>query len=184
MLNFLLLIADESNHAKITYIYNKFHDDMIRFARYRLKMCGIPNYYLDAEDIIQNVFMKIIKYIDNIDFSVTEKNLKVYIFSIVTNETTNFCKDHVFIDNLDEQIDLVSNDDFIEKIKIHEQYDKVIKVIERMDERYSVTLMYYYSLEMNVRDIADLMGISEKTVYTRLERGKKLLLELVKEIHN
>ena len=33
---------------------------------------------------------------------------------------------------------------------------------------------------MTVNEIADMMGISAKTVYTRLARGKKLLLDSIK----
>jgi DNA-directed RNA polymerase specialized sigma24 family protein len=33
---------------------------------------------------------------------------------------------------------------------------------------------------MTVKEIADMMGISAKTVYTRLARGKKLLLDSLK----
>ena len=83
MLNFLLMIADESNREKIEYIYYKYHDDMIRFARYKLKDFDIDSYELDSEDVVQNAFLKIVKYIDAIDISKPENQLKSYIFSIV-----------------------------------------------------------------------------------------------------
>ena len=53
-----------------------------------------------------------------------------------------------------------------------------------MDEKYSITLMYRYSSSMSVKEIADLMGISEKTVYTRISRGKQKLLEMLEENKN
>ena len=69
MLQFLLSIADEKDHAKIEYLYNRYHEDMIRFARYRLRQKKMPNYELDAEDAVQNAFLKITKYIDKVDFT-------------------------------------------------------------------------------------------------------------------
>jgi len=54
----LLSITDESNHGKITYLYNNYHDDMIRLAKSRLKKHGCTNYEFDAEDIVQDVLKK------------------------------------------------------------------------------------------------------------------------------
>ena len=46
------------------YIYSHFHDDMIRLAKSRLKNAGYCNYELEAEEVVQESFIKIIKYID------------------------------------------------------------------------------------------------------------------------
>ena len=90
MLSFLLTIANESDREKIEYIYYKYHNDMIRFTRCRLKNANVFSYELAAEDVVQNSFLKIVKYIDAIDFTRSEKELKSYIFSIVANEINNY----------------------------------------------------------------------------------------------
>ena len=56
----------------------------------------------------------------------------------------------------------------------------MVKAIEKLDEKYSTTLQLFYCEEMAPNDIAELMGLSPKTVYTRLARGKKILLESLK----
>ena len=56
----------------------------------------------------------------------------------------------------------------------------MVKAIETLDERYSTTLYMVYCQEMTVNEIAEMMGISTKTVYTRLARGRKLLLDTIK----
>ena len=53
----------------------------------------------------------------------------------------------------------------------------IVEKIKQLDDRYSITLLLYYGEKMDVKKISELMGVVEKTVYTRLERGKKLLLE-------
>ena len=59
-----------------------YHDDMIRFAKGRLKQKRIPSYEIDAEDAVQNSFVKIIKYIDMINLSAPEK-IKSYVYVAV-----------------------------------------------------------------------------------------------------
>ena len=182
VLNFLLMIADESNREKIEYIYNRYHDDMIRFARYRLRCLGISSYELDSEDVVQNAFLKIVKYIDAIDISKSEKQLKMYIFSIVANETKNFTGDNMDYDDIDIYSETMTDEDFFEKLQIDIRHDSIVEKIKQLDEKYSITFLLYYDKGMDVKKISELMGIAEKTVYTRLERGKRLLLdELPKE---
>ena len=176
MLNFLLMIAEEGNREKIEYIYYKYHDDMIRFARHRLKYLGISSYELDSEDVVQNAFLKIVKYIDAIDISKPENQLRTYIFSIVVNETLNFVEDNADYDDIDTYIEM-PDEYFFDKLQINIRYWHVVEKIKQLDERYSITLLLYYGEEMEVKKISELMGVAEKTVYTHLERGKKLLLE-------
>ena len=177
VLNFLLMIADESNREKIEYIYYKYHDDMIRFARYKLKDFDIDSYELDSEDVVQNAFLKIVKYIDAIDISKPENQLKSYIFSIVANETKNFIEDATHYDDIDIYAETMIDDYFFDKLQINIRYEHVVEKIKQLDEKYSITLLFYYGEDMDVKKISELMEIAEKTVYTRLERGKRLLLE-------
>ena len=179
MLLFLLSISDESNSSKIEYIYNNFHNDMLRFAKTRLKNSGLPNYLIDAEDSVQNAFMKIVKYIDSIDFSVSQKELKAYVITIVANETANIIASYREISDLDENVADLDDCEFFERLHIKDRYEQVIKAIAGLDEKYSITLMYYYQNDMSVNEIAGLMGISAKTVYSRLSRGKRLLIDLM-----
>ena len=176
MLYFLLTIADESQHAKIEYLYYTYHDDMIRHAKFRLKNCGRSNYEMDAEDVVQNAFVKIAKYTHAIDFTLSPKELKSYVLTIVANEVSNFLKENVAFEEIDSNL---TDEDFFAELRIKERYDEVVSAIEQLDERYSIVLLYRYREEMSVKDLAALLGIAEKSIYTRLDRGRKLLLDLL-----
>lgn len=177
MLQFLLSIADESDHAKIKYLYAQYHDTMIRFAKYRLHKMGMPNYAADAEDAVQNAFVKITKYIGKVDFTVEDWELRAYVLRIVSNETINVMLDYVHFNNPNTPERYVDDEDFFNQLRIKERYEEVVEAIGRMDERYSIPMLLKYKDDMKVSDIAKLLGIAEKTVYTRTERGKRMLLE-------
>ena len=181
MLRFLLSIADESDHEKILYVYNNFHEDMLEFAKYQLYIKGQKNIEDDSNDIVQSAFLRITKYIKSIDFSVEKSSLKTYIFTIVVNEVNKFLNDKQHVESLEDHFDLVSDDDFIERIRIRETYDKVVEEIKKLDDIYSITMMYRYLDDKSVKQIASFMEVPEKTVYTRLERGKILVLEEMKK---
>lgn len=179
MLQFLLSIADESDHAKIEYIYYHFRDDMLRVAKARLHRMGLPNYELDAEDAVQNAFVKIVKYVNRIDFNADEKTLRAYVLKIVANESISISEDYHFTDDLSEVAERIEDGDFFGQLRVQERYEDVVEAIKQLDERYSIPLSLRCENHMEIKEIAALLGIAEKSVYTRLERARKMLLEIL-----
>ena len=180
MLQYLLTLSDESNHGKIEHIYNTYHDFMMRYAVSKLKCMGRTNFLYDAEDAVQNAFVKITKYLDNIDFSREENDVKNYVFSILSNEICNVLNENEENFEFDEEFCSKKEYNFIEELELKERFNEVVNAIKNLDEKYSSTLYLVYFKEMTVNEISEMMGITTKTVYTRLSRGKQLLLNSLK----
>ena len=153
---------------------------MMRYAISKFQSLGRTNFLYDAEDAVQNAFIKITKYIDKIDFNREEKDIKNYVFSVLHNEIYHLIKDDEEIFEFSEEFCKEKDYNFIEELEIRENYDEIVKAIGKLDERYSITLFLVFCKEMTVNEIAEMMGIGTKTVYTRLARGKKLLLDSLK----
>jgi len=136
MLPFLLTLTDESNHGKIEDIYNKYHEYMLKYAIVKLKGAGRQNAVYDAEDVVQNTFVKITKYINNFDFSRDERDVKNYCFSILNNEICNLLSDNEIFFELNEEFYNENEYNYIEKLEIQENYNKIVKIIEKLDEKY------------------------------------------------
>ncbi len=181
MLLLLLSMADESEREKIEYIYRSYHMDMLRLARARLRAAGDGNYAVNCEDVVQNAFLKITKYIDAIDFSLNEWKIKAYVMSIVANEASNYLKDVRQTEDIDRYAEELSDDAFLEALQIRQRYDEVVEAIGRLDEKYRLVLLYRFQKNWEVTRIAALFGILEMTVYTRIRRGKRLLLQMLNE---
>ena len=182
MLLFLMSMVEESNRDKVEELYHRYEKDMFKYAISRFSQAGRKNFLFDTEDAVQATFFNLFKYASNIDFSRGEKEVKNYVFSALTNEINKILrKKEIFLENVEEfSEEMVYN--LIEELEIKKNYKKVIKAISEMDEIYSITLMYVFIEEKSVKEIASLMGISPKTVYTRLERGRKILLSSLKGV--
>ncbi len=180
MLQFLLTLTDESNHGKVEHLYNTYHDYMMKYAVSKIQNLGRTNFVYDAEDAVQNAFMKIVKHIDKIDFSRGEKDVKNYCLTILSNEICNVLSDNQENFEFDEEFCSGTEYNFIEELEIRERYNEVVKAIEALDEKYSTTLYLVFRKEKTVNEVAEIMGLAPKTVYTRLSRGKQLLLESLK----
>ena len=179
MLLYLLTLTEENNKPIIEKLYDSYHKDMMDFAKLRLWSADRKNFAFEAEDAVQNTFVKVTKYIERIDFSREEKHIRGYIFSILINEIYNILREKEFIS--DVSVDEIESVGFnqIETLIIVEKYSDAIAAIKQMDEKYSSTLYLAICKEMTVAEIAKMMGISEKTVYSRLLRGKKILIHAV-----
>ena len=180
MLQFLLTLTDESNHGKVEHIYDTYHDYMMKYAVSKLQAVGRKNAIYDAEDAVQNAFMKIVKHIDKIDFSRGEKDVKNYRLTILCNEICNILTHNEENFEVDEELFAENEYNFIEELEIQESYNEVVKSIKALDEKYSTTLYLIFCQEKTVNQVAEMMGLSPKTVYTRLDRGKRILLDSLK----
>ena len=180
MLLFLLTLTDESNHSKVEKLYNDYHDDLMKYAVSKLYSTGIEDYRYVAEDAVQNAFLKLVKNIDKIEFSRGEKAVKNYVFAVLINEILGILNDNeAVLEFFDESYEL-SESSFVDELEIKERYDEVVDAIAKLDERYSFTLYFAFVLDKSVNEIAEIMGISPKTVYTRLVRGKEKIRNLLK----
>ena len=182
MLQFLLTLTnDESDQSKIEYIYNKYHDHMMKYAISKLMSMGRQNYTYDAEDAVQNAFIKIVKNIHKFDFNRDEKSIKNYSFTILTNEIYTLTKFKDDFLELDESMFESSQHGILEEICIKDEYDNVVQAIENLSEIYSSTLFLAYCKEMSTNEIAKFMSVSTQTVYARLKRAKLYLLDYLRE---
>lgn len=181
MLAFLLSLADESDHDKIVYLYTHFHDVMIRAAKRKLFMARIPNAADLAEDVVQNTFVKLIKYIHAINFDVSERELRSYVVSAAVREAINEMERNKQHDDIDEYLNISSDEDFVKDVMTHEKYEAVVAAIEQLDEKYRLALEYHFYKGFSVKEMAKLFEVPEKTIYTRISRAQKKLKEMLGE---
>ncbi len=136
----------------------------------------------DAEDIFQEVFISLIKNLDKID---SEKHLKHWLIRTTINKSKNlhlcFWKKRVHFDS-DENIKKQENsysggDNHIENniIEINELRENIKTLSEK---QRSVVYLYYYE-DYPVKEIAEILDISEGTVKSRLNSARTNLKEVM-----
>ena len=181
MLQFLLSISDESHHAQIEYLYTHFHEEMLRVAKARLRQMSCNDCQSGAEDVVQEAWLKITRYISRVDFSVPHEQLRAYVLQIIANEACDYMSHYAYYESLDEHEDIPSDEDFIKLVNIAQSYEFVKNCVAQMKDIYATVMMMYFFAEMDVSQISKMLNIPQKTVYTRLVRGKRELLESLKD---
>lgn len=123
----------------------------------------------DAEDIVQNVFLKLWKNTKAFD---NDEHTDKWLTAVCVNESKNYIKsffrNHLNIDDTE----IVSPEIF----DTSRQRDLFNAVMELPKKERTVIHLFYYE-DLSVKDIAEMLRISESAVKTRLSRARNKLKE-------
>ena len=129
----------------------------------------------EAEDVVSDVLMKYFSVCMTLDIESAE-HLKAWLLRTAVNR----CKDIVRSARWKKSAELTD----IHKAEFawSEKEIDVKAALDSLTEKYRIVVYLYYYEEYNIREIASILGKSENTVSSLLQRGrKKLKTELEKE---
>ncbi len=143
----------------------------------------------DARDIVQEVFIKVWKNINNFDEK--KASFKTWIFTVARNTTTDFLrkkKSLLFSDmnqNADEDMDSFETDIPAEDLlpdkvleKLHDE-NLLNKTLEKIQPNYLEVLVLHYQEEMTFEEIGKVLG---KPLNTVKSQHRRAIMELRKII--
>ncbi len=179
MLEFYLSIVNsESDKKKVEYIYENYYSFMCYAAG-----CILKHNKFDVEDTVHNAMMKIIENIDIIDIS-DKRKVKNLCGIIARNKAIDHLrrKDNQMIPLDDSIVNDETDETSPEKIIISkETFEKVLNAVESLDEKYRDVCILKYVHQLKDKEIGLLLDLNEKTVSTRIYRGKQMVKEALRK---
>lgn len=144
-------------------IIEKYSDMLIRISYSYMKNLS------DAEDITQDVFLKLLEKKPNFE---SMEHEKAWLIRIAINLSKDKLKSSYFKNTAPLEGDFVdmTNDD-----------DEIIHVVLDLPLKYrSIVLLYYYE-DYSISEISNILDIKEPTIGSQLSRARKLLKSKLKE---
>lgn len=127
----------------------------------------------DANDITQNVLLKIIKNIAKFNF---DSEFKTWYYRIAYNESITFLKKKKWNIDIDEvQNIVISKDNSAENIDNSILKDDITKEINKLSLLDRNIILYFYYDDLKIKEIAKILDKNENTIKTKLSRIKKKL---------
>lgn len=151
----------------ISDLLDKYGDMVLRIAYTYLKNRA------DAEDIVQDVFLRIIDKKPSFNDENHEK-------SWLIRATINMCKNKV---NLFWNKNKCSIDD-VQEFAVSDKYNtdtSVFQAVMALGEKYRVVVYMYYYEGYSTPEIAEVIGKSETTIRSLLHRARNKLKDMLKE---
>jgi RNA polymerase sigma-70 factor (ECF subfamily) len=143
----------------------------------------------DIDDLLQNIFVKVYKNINDFDESL---KFSSWIYRITHNETIDFMRKKSArpqISNSDEENyialeNFASDSDTEKETRLH--FDKKIihETLSEMNEKYREVLILYYMENKTYNEISDIIQKPKNTVGTLINRAKKNFKEIIGQKYN
>ncbi|MDP1415996.1 sigma-70 family RNA polymerase sigma factor [Lysinibacillus capsici] len=130
-----------------------------------------------AEDIVQEVFIKFSQR------GYEERGqLRAYLSTLTINQSKDYLKSwHYKKLLLQELIFPIQGNKQRDELVAAEERSHIGAAILKLSLTYREPIILYYFEEMKIRDIAQLLGIAENTVKTRLKRAREALKPHLKQ---
>ncbi|XCP86354.1 RNA polymerase sigma factor [Roseburia hominis] len=138
---------------------------------YRTALNCCKNPY-DAEDVVQNTFLKLLN--SNVAFT-DDVHIRKWLIRVAVNEANSMWRS--FWKKRVSSLEELSKEPEFEIPENSELY----YAVQKLPPRYKEVVHLYYYEEYSVKEIAEILHISETTIQTRLMRARKKLKQQLKE---
>ncbi len=145
--------------------FRRYYSFIYRIAFVQLKS------HSDAEDIAQEVFVRMIRYNPKFEDVQHEK-------AWIIKTCINLCKDllkskwhgvDIGFDNIEKKYFVLPN----------VEIDETLWLVMELDDKYKNVLYLFYYEDYSIKEIAKIMDIPENTVKTNLRRGREVLKQKI-----
>lgn len=127
----------------------------------------------DAEDVVQDTFIQYMLL--KKDFE-TEQHIRAWLIRVAINKAKN--KNMAFF-----RRNTLPLEDYMETLTFeHPQFSEIFETVMKLPEKYRVAVHLFYYEDYSIKEISDIMKISESNVKVRLSRGRILLKNTLKEV--
>ena len=174
--NELMLIVKSGNIDRLGLIFERHNKQLYG---YFLNLTRKPDI---SEDLVQNVFMRILKYRTNYRGG---GNFNIWIYRIAHNIFIDFIrkKDRLeFTENTNEWDKVLNNPSFEEDESKQEKINILESALMKLPRKKREILTLSRYKELKYKEISEILGCSESAVKVRIFRAMEELKRIYKEL--
>ncbi|MBQ6263896.1 MAG: sigma-70 family RNA polymerase sigma factor [Clostridia bacterium] len=158
------------NNDYVLRLYDEYAQDVFRFA------CSYLNSYHDAQDIVHNLFLKLLKN----NYRISDGKEKSYILKM----TANLCKDFLKsgVKQNEKPFEILPESEN----RVSDRFEKseLLCALENLPGEYRTVIHLHFYEDLTVKETARVLKLTQSCVSMRLTRAKSMLKELLKEDEN
>ncbi len=143
------------------------------------------NNYNDAEDLCQDIFIKIYQYLPDFKY---QCKLSTWIYKIAMNTCLDWKRKSKrrFFDKLsftDQKVKEVKDNACVEDIVVYKEKQQMVHLaVKSLKDKYKAVIILYHFNHLTYKEISYILDLPVKTIETRLYRARKQLKDkLIKE---
>lgn len=172
---YLILIDDEKDKRKFIIIYEKYKYLLMTVAE---KIIGDHHY---AEDVVHEAFIKIAKNMKHIGDPESNKT-KRYLITVTKNTAIDMYRINKVRGRMAAYVEKMEYCELPMSYFMEEEENVVLIALRKLPAQYRDIFLLKYSSELDNKEIAMLLNLTEGTVRQRIARGKVVLQEEIESI--
>lgn len=155
-------------NEQFTCLARRYIDTVFRVAYNYIKSES------DAEDVTQNVFLKLLK--ENRQFE-SDDHVKNWLIRVTVNECKNLVRSRWWRAE--------SIDDYAQTLTFENPaHSELFYAVMDLPKKYRMPIYLHYYEGYSTKEIAGILGIPKNTVCTNLKRGRELLKNALQEAND
>ena len=144
-------------------IWKEHHDQLLQFINKRVRNKE------ESEDILQEVFIKILSKIDTLKDS---SKLQSWIYQMTRNAITDYFRKKK---NFEPESELVEINDESDQNAMNQATGWIGYYVNALPDNYREALVLYEMKGLSQKEVADQLGLSYSNARSRVQRGRQLL---------
>lgn len=165
----LLAEMARSSEQALSILYRRHVDRMARYVARHIRSRH------DSEDVTSQVFLAMVRGLPK--WKRNQVPFIAWLYRLATNAIYSWMRRQRFRKWIG-----LSNDPST-AIEPLDEIEEVVFALQQIPEPYQQTLTLYYLEQLSITTVAQVLGIAEGTVKSRLTRGRSLLKELLESRH-
>lgn len=176
LLLYTTMIDSESEQLRFTEIYNNYCKQMMLVAM------RVLHNHEDSEEAVQRAFLGIARNIKSVPIHDLQKQ-RAYVLTAAKNAALSMLPEKKRRENSVDisELPIASNDDLFRQVTLCQDYELLLRSIQKLPSPYREVLFMVYVQEQSVNHTASILHRRSGTVRQQLNRGKRLLIELCRE---
>ena len=170
--NQLAEIIRTKNEELFAEIINRYQQKLFYYVN---RLINHPD---EAEDIVQDVFIKVYKNLNGYD---SRLKFSSWIYRIAHNEAVNWLRKNTRYQK--ESIDqsdylaatLTDGKDFTEALDLRTELGKANQAIDKLPKKYKEVMILKFVEEKSYEEISDILKKPINTIGVLINRGRKML---------
>ena len=127
---------------------------------------------MDAEDVVQETFVQY--YTSRKEFE-NEQHIRAWLLRVAINKAKN-------INRSFWKKNKCSLEDYMEALPFPDSPSRdLFEEVMKLPEKYRIVIHLFYYEDYSIREIAEILQLSESNIKVRLSRGRALLKDSLKE---
>ncbi|WP_298220887.1 RNA polymerase sigma factor SigZ [Flavobacterium sp.] len=155
--------------TEVTTIWIDFHQELKAFILNKTRNSA------DTDDILQEVFIKIIRNIEKVNQA---ENLRNYLYGIVRNSINDYFRNKKIVSDDLEMVEKITEED-TQSLNMTIAECCIKPFINKLPNDYREALLITEFQNISQKELAEKLNISYSGAKSRVQRGREKLKELI-----